>query len=550
MMTENKKIRIVSPLEKVFPDSEDTFENFRSFSMMKNEKKSFQIVFSADKNASVKFEVNSPLRKYFKFSLVKLIPAKLTRPKKADDYYIDKKRHAYPDLLIPIDGYSFTAEHSGFNCVWAQISGELPAGEFDAQFTCGDESVKINIRVIDAVLPKQELIYTNWFHTDCLMSYYGFAAFSTEYWQCAEKFLRRAAEYGMNCVLTPLFTFPLDTRVGGKRPTVQLVDVRVTGKDKYEFSFDNLDKWIELCEKCGIEYFEMSHLFTQWGARHAPKIIAEYSGGKKKIFGWRTKASGKRYRLFTEQFAAALKKYIEKKGIKNRCIFHVSDEPAKHQLRSYSKAADIIRKNFNGFKIADALSDFSFYKKGVVETPIPATDHIEPFIGNVPELWTYYCSAQGEKYVSNRFFDIPSERNRIIGFQLYKFNVKGFLHWGYNFYYTRFSKRLADPFTEPDAGAKFPAGDSFVVYPGKNFEPLDSLRLHIFYDGLQDVLALQLLESLAGREKAVSVLEEGLKTPLTFSEYPHSAAWLLNTRERINEEIKKYLPHRQTEMQI
>lgn len=136
---------------------------------------------------------------------------------------------------------------------------------------------------------------------------------------------------------------------------------------------------------------------------------------------------------------------------------------------------------------------------------------------------------------------MPSERNRIIGFQLYKFDVKGFLHWGYNFYYTRYSKRLADPFTEPDAGAKFPAGDSFVVYPGKNFEPLDSLRLHVFYDGLQDMLALKLLESLAGRDRAVSVLEEGLKSPLTFSEYPHSAEWLLSTRERINSEIKKLL---------
>ena len=540
-MPENNMIKIVSSLEKVFCDSNDNFSALSGFSMMKNEKKSFQIIFSANKGEEVKFEVNSPLKEYFKFSFVKQIPAKMTRPKKCDDYYIAGNRHEFPDLLLPADKYSFTAEYNGLNCVWVQLAGDIPAGVFSAEFSRGGENAEIKIEVIDAKLPKQDMIYTNWLHTDCLMSYYGFEAFSPEYWQCTEKFLTRAAEYGMNCVLTPLFTLPLDTQVGGERPTVQLVSVRVTGKNKYEFSFEKLDKWIEMCEKCGIEYFEMSHLFTQWGAKHAPKIVAEKGGKSKKIFGWKTKASGEKYRLFTEQFAAALKKYIDKKGIGNRCIFHVSDEPSKRQLKAYSKAADIIRKNFSGFKIIDTLSDFSFYENGVVKTPIPATDHIEPFIGNVPELWAYYCSAQGSDYVANRFFDIPGERNRVIGFQLYKFDVKGFLHWGYNFYYTRFSKRLADPFSEPDAGAKFPAGDSFVVYPGKNFEPLDSTRLHIFYDGLQDMLALKLLESLAGRDKAISVLEDGLNKPLTFSEYPHSAQWLLNTRERINSEIKKHL---------
>lgn len=537
----NKKIQIVSSLEKIFPDSKDTFTEFDSFSMLKNEKKSFQIVFKADKGERIEFSVTSPIESNMEFSYVKLIPAKMTRNKKYDDYYISADRHEFPDLLIPLNENACTAEYNGLNAVWVQISGNLEAGNYECEFSCGPDKAKISIEVIDGSLPEQELIYTNWFYTDCLMSHYGFDAFSPEYWQCTENFLRRAAEYGMNCVLTPLFTPPLDTQVGGERPTVQLVDVTVTGKNEYKFSFEKLDKWIEICERCGIKYFEMSHLFTQWGAKHAPKIIAVKNGREKKIFGWLTSASGKKYRLFIGQFADALKKYINKKGIKERCIFHVSDEPAKRQLKAYSKAAKLIHENFSDFRITDALSDFSFYKNGVVETPIPATDHIEPFIGEVPELWAYYCSAQGEKYVSNRFFDMPSARNRILGFQLYKYDVKGFLHWGYNFYYTRFSKRLADPYTEPDAGGKFPAGDSFVVYPGKNYEPLDSLRLYVFYDGFQDMLALKLLEKLTSKEKAMAILEGDAEKPITFSEYPHSAEWILNTREKINSEIKKNL---------
>lgn len=536
-----KKFKIVSPLEKIFPNSDDNFSEFGSFSMLKNEKKSFQLIFMAEKGEKIEFSVESELESKMKFSLVKLIPAKKIKPDKFDDYYISDDRHEFPDLLIPLKEHSFTAEYSGLNCVWVMLSGNIDAGVYKSKFACGSDSAEIITEVIDAELPEQELIYTNWFHTDCLMSYYGFEAFSPEYWQCTENFLRRATEYGMNCVLTPLFTLPLDTQVGGQRPTVQLVDVTVTGKNQYKFSFEKLDTWIEMCERCGVKYFEMSHLFTQWGAKHAPKIIAVKGGKEKKIFGWLTVASGKKYSQFLEQFAGALKDYINKKGIKERCIFHVSDEPSKRQLRVYSKAAAIIHKNFSDFKVIDTLSDFSFYKNGIVKTPIPSTDHIEPFIGKVPELWAYYCGVQGEKYVSNRFFNMPSARTRIIGFQLYKFDVKGFLHWGYNFYYTRYSRRLVDPFKESDAGGNFCSGDSYMVYPGKNYEPLDSLRLYVFYDGFQDMLALKLLEKLAGREKVMEVLEDGLQKPLTFSEYPHSDEWILKTREKINSKIKEYL---------
>lgn len=536
-MPDLKNVFIVSSLDKIFPNSKDVFA-LEKLSMLKNEKKAFQIVFRAKKGEKISFTVESSLSECLHFSVVKMINANYVKDKTADDYYINEPHAAYPDLLMPMKDTHFTALEDGLNCVWVQISAEeLPVGIHNICVKSNKGECSIAVLIIDAKLPKQTMVYTNWFHTDCLMSVYGFEAFSDEYWDTVEKFLSHAVEYGMNCVLTPLFTPPLDTKVGGERPTVQLVDVKVIEKNKYSFAFDKLDKWIEMCERCNVEYFEMSHLFTQWGARHAPKIIAEKNGEKKRIFGWRTFASGKKYRLFIEQFAKALTEYIDKKGIRERCFFHVSDEPANSMKRAYGKAAKIVKDNFQGFKIIDALSSFDFYKNGLIKMPIPANDHIEPFIGNVPELWTYYCCAQGSKYVSNRFFAMPSERNRVLGLQLYKFNVKGFLHWGYNFYYTQYSKAVINPFEVSDAGGKFQAGDSFVVYPGENREPLDSLRLHVFYDAFQDMLALQLLESKIGYEKTLAIVEDGLEKPLSFTEYPHDARWLENVRERVNQAI-------------
>lgn len=541
------KALIFSSLEKIFPNEPLPDSPLPALLVLKNEKADFQIAFSVQKGDTVSFSAGGELSAYLRFFTVRLIPAGLNAPKKSDDYFISKNKAEYPELLWPIAN-EFTAEYDGVNTVWCEIvpSPLLPAGEhtIDFQIQVSENApmhCSIDITVIDAELPKQELIYTNWFHSDCLMEYYKIPVFSEKYWRVTESFLKRANEYGMNCVLTPLFTPPLDTQVGKERPTVQLVDVKATGKNQYTFGFEKLDRWLSMCDRCGIEYYEMSHLFTQWGAKHAPKIIADVNGETKQIFGWKTRAAGKEYSAFLHQFSAALIEYIDRKGIREKCLFHVSDEPSGLMIFSYKKASRIVHECFKGFKIIDALSDYRVFKMGLIELPVPANDHIKPFIGKVKELWTYYCCVQADHYVSNRFFSMPSARTRVLGLQLYKFDVRGFLHWGYNFYFSQYSKGLIDPYKVTDAGGSFSSGDSFVVYPGENGEPLDSLRLHVFYNGLEDMLALKLLESKIGKEKALAVLEEGLESPLTFRDYPHSAEWLLKTRERINRAIAENL---------
>ena len=136
-------------------------------------------------------------------------------------------------------------------------------------------------------------------------------------------------------------------------------------------------------------------------------------------------------------------------------------------------------------------------------------------------------------------FAQPSVRNRIIGILLYKYDTKGFLQWGHNFWYTQYSKQAIDPYKVTDAGGSFPSGDSFVVYPGKDGTPLNSLRHLVFADAFQDLRALKLLESRTSREYVLSLLERDLDIPLTFRTYPHEQSWLLNLRKTINEEIAK-----------
>ena len=94
------------------------------------------------------------------------------------------------------------------------------------------------------------------------------------------------------------------------------------------------------------------------------------------------------------------------------------------------QAKEAVEDLLKGWKVIDALSDYVFYEKGIVEKPIPSNDHIQAFIDHgVEDLWVYYCCGQSDK-VPNRFFAMPSARNRIMGVLMYLYKIKGFLHWG------------------------------------------------------------------------------------------------------------------------
>lgn len=545
--------RCLSSLSKVFADAELPDQTVNRGTALWGEVYAFQVAFRSPVLAKfLHVTVESELRPWITVRSVALSPSDMPTFADPDPGYSRTTPGLYPDLLLPPE-HGVHAVLRQWRSVWITVA--LPAREaLGASGTDGAASYGIAVKfadregnalgeerfmldIVPAELPAQKLIHTEWFHCDCIATQYGVEPLSEPHWRLIEGYVRNAVAHGVNMLLTPLFTPPLDTAVGGERPTVQLVGVEQVGAREYRFDFSLLERWIAMCKRAGVRYFEMSHLFTQWGAKHAPKIVARADGGMKRIFGWETDAGGEEYRAFLGQFLPALVDFIRAQGIGDQVYFHVSDEPHMEHLDSYRQASEILKEHLAGFKFLDALSDYEFYKLGLVDVPVPANDHIEPFLEQqVDPLWTYYCCSQGRD-VSNRFFALPSARNRILGAQLYKFGIQGFLHWGFNFWYSQYSARPIDPFRVTDADCAFPSGDAFAVYPGED-GPLDSIRWEVFREALQDLRALELLESLAGREKALEVLEEGLAEPLTFSRYPAAIDQVIGMRERINAAIR------------
>ncbi|WP_243641290.1 DUF4091 domain-containing protein [Xylanivirga thermophila] len=537
--------RLLSSLTKVFADEELNDKPWNKGSMLSNEVYSFQVAYCwhGELLKEVDVHIVSELSPYIKVRKVGLVPSEMPCYVDHDENILRSTPGLYPDSLLPLDDEKLTFLPEQWRSIWITVDtcGSVVASTYPIEIIFETASGELlgkeifELELLQARLPRQTLIQTQWFHTDCLATWYGVDVFSEEHWNLIDKFIKTATKHGINMILTPIFTPPLDTEVGGERPTVQLVDVYKAG-DAYRFEFDKLKRWIELCISNGVEYFEFSHLFTQWGAKHAPKIMAVEDGEYKRIFGWDTDAAGGEYKNFLDQFLPELINFIKENNLEQRSYFHVSDEPSLEHLDSYRNASNILNKYLKDFPVIDALSNYQFYEDGLVKKPIPATDHIEAFLeNNVENLWAYYCCGQ-YKEVSNRFFNMPSARNRILGIQLYKFNIEGFLQWGYNFWYSQYSRYPINPFCVTDAGYGFPSGDAFVVYPGKD-GPLESLRLEVFYEAIQDLRALKLLEDLIGREAVLDMLEAGLDAPITFSQYPKDMEWILSKREQINRKI-------------
>ncbi len=537
----------ISSLEKIFLDSDDNFYEVSEGTALKGEKYSYQIALKlTDYETSfsdITVEIESQLKEYINIYTVENIPAELTYYHEmfggSDDDYIKKAPGMYPDLLMPLDKV-IKVKEGMWKALWIEVvvPKDIKAGSYEIKthLLNKEDGISVSesffIEIIDAVLPEQKLTYGNWFHADCLYTYYNLEPLSDKHFEVIYNFMKTAAEYGMNTILTPVFTPPLDVDVGGERPTIQLVSVSYNN-GCYSFDFTNLKRWINLAHKAGIRNFEIAHFFTQWGAAAAPKIIVN---GEKK-FGWHTSATDPLYEEFLSQFVPALIEFLKKEGVKENTVFHVSDEPNDNHFQSYNAAKEILLRYSEDVPLIDALSHYELYKNKVVENPVVALDSIDEFIENGAEnIWAYNCCAQSVG-VSNRFFSMPSSRNRILGIQLYKYNIPGFMHWGYNFYYSGRSRSFINPYIVTDAGGAFPSGDAFIVYPGADGKPLKSLRLHVFNEGLQDLRALQLAEETVGREAVLKIVDS--EGDIKFNSYPKGNKYILELRDKINSIIKE-----------
>ena len=123
-------------------------------------------------------------------------------------------------------------------------------------------------------------------------------------------------------------------------------------------------------------------------------------------------------------------------------------------------------------------------------------DFAEETYGENGELWSYHCM---NPYAPNPTVHIDDYllSSRLMGWMMANYNIVGSLYWDVTLYSWRQSSvgdlQLQDYY---DTALRFPQanGDGFLVYPGRPYGPVASVRLWSLRDGFEDYELLYALK--------------------------------------------------------
>ncbi len=522
---------LASSLQRHFPATPIQRRATLNLEGARNEQLSFRVALrledSVEPYSSARVEVEAPPELRARVRRVGYVPLRHFNTGIASDE-LDGIGHIpgfVPDPLFDED--SIRLPQNETHAFWISLvpKSRAAAGEYSVCLRIVPEKGKPRTHIVkvllhDIVLKKRrDFAVTHWFYIDAIMDWYRTDHFDARFWTLAERYLRNMTSHGLDTLLVPVFTPPLD---GIKRPS-QLLKVRTTGENRYEFDWSDVHKYIALARKCGFTRFEWVHLFTQWGATQAIRVYEEQGEEEKLLWPTETAATSEIYRAFLSQYLPELQRFLVEEKLLKKSYFHVSDEPKTEHLESYRAAREMLRELAPWMSTLDALSNLEYAP--VTDLPVAAIEKALDFVQqNIPS-WCYYCCEQ-RGILLNRVLDTPLPKVAMHGFLFYRWPLQGFLHWGQNYWYQMHSRKLLDPFTVQDGGGWpwWMYGDPFMAYPGED-GPIDSIRWEIFAESLQDYALLQTL----GIERSDALFE-----PIrSFEDFPKMENWRRDARSKL-----------------
>jgi hypothetical protein len=360
-------------------------------------------------------------------------------------------------------------------------------GKETTRTALGTLSAHVDVRPF-TIKPRHDFPVTHWWSADGIYDFYKTEPFSETWWKYTERYVADMTAHGSNVIAVPVF----QTRREVVARPAQLLKVTEISPGKYSFDFSDVRRFIDMGKRSGMEYFEFPHMWLYWGVREPIHVYQQQGDQYKLLWPTATPPTTGVYRDFLEQYLPALRKFLdEEQLLPDRTFFHVSDEPPGETLENYKRARALLKELAPWMKVMDALSDIQYGKQHITDMPVVILESAQNYIDAGIPHWVYYCTGPRGDYL-NRFYDTPLATVRMSGFLFYHLGAKGFLHWGYNYWYKMDTQQLEDTFKE-GAGGDWPGiayGDPFVVYPGPD-GPIDSIRWEVFAESLQDYAMLQ-----------------------------------------------------------
>lgn len=164
----------------------------------------------------------------------------------------------------------------------------------------------------------------------------------------------------------------------------------------------------------------------------------------------------------------------------------LADEPQTCNDGTYRILAGIFRKFLPGIPVVEAVETTNL--GGAIDIWVPKQDTYEKWKDEYEalkaageEMWFYTCAFPAGP-IMNRSMDLPLTVSRLILWMAALYRLKGFLHWGFNYY---IGSDIWHSACCPHKGELLPAGDAHIVYPGQK-GPLKSMRFEAQRAGAED----------------------------------------------------------------
>ncbi len=384
------------------------------------------------------------------------------------------------DPLLPIEGLvSENPQEAYYVTICPDETAKSGNCEGTVTFGFGGQSVSITVELYigKKTVPEQTLNVTNWFSYPNMAKHHGLTYNSEEHVAMARKYFALLQEGHNNVFWCPF---------AGTTAKIE------NGKTVFDFS--EPIKRAKLALEHGAKYIEWSPNINRPNWEDPPFLIWDYVSDRRGPYVLSTRGR----KIFTA-FLTAFNDMLTEMGWRDISIVHISDEPKELCASDFRIICGIARKYLPGIKLIDAIE--IFFLQDALDIYVPK-DHyyqmnrndFEDLRDDRNELWYYTCNMPGGKWL-NRYIDSPLLNSRLIHWGNYRFNLTGYLHWGFNHV-----AEGQDPFEETSANPGLPAGDTHLVYPYKD-QVLRSLRFMQQKCGVEDYEILRAI-SLTDKERA------------------------------------------------
>ncbi len=441
----------------------------------------------------------------------------------------------FPDPLLETESIDVAAGQAQPIWVTVPVPIDAPSGRYEGRLkitaTAGGQTVTavfpLSVQVYNVVFKRARLWNTNWFFFECMTRYLGIRpeAYSEEWWALLRRYARNMADHRQNMILIS----PLEQS-----------RFYIDPQGKLAVDFSRFDRIVDIfIEEGVIGLIEGGFLAVRKGPWTGPFVMMTYKIENGEVVSGKAAPGSPEADQFCSWFLPKLVAHLRDKGWLDIYLQHIADEPLDHNAESFREAVAYVKKYAPELRTGDATQAKDTTG---LDVWIPMLDWLHKHYafyrkqqqaGN--ELWYYTCGVLHGDY-SNRFLEQPLLTPRLAYWICFRYELTGFLHWGYN-YWMDTHHPYRDMTWSLGSGIFVPAGDAWIVYPGKD-GPIDSIRWEAVRDGIVDH---ELLAQLAERDP-VAAMNLAKKHILDFNRYNTDVKIFRTTRREILELLSRVVP--------